>query len=924
MYDDIELIVKNAKDLDVAKAYLSDLGPKARLAIDTETCGKKGIPLELRPALRLDSAMLGFSVSKNRDSGIFVPFFSGPAKSSIWTVQQLLDIKNWMYPLFCDKGIGWVFHHAIFDLIVLRRHIGRPRNVVFDTQMAAHELDENRSIALKDLGAAMYGIDAKAEMNEMFAWAAANPEVMGTKPGKDSLMGQLYKVPLDLYGKYAIKDTKLTYALYEDFGAELVKRKMTKRYKWKNSLIPIYEEINSTGWAIDEQILSDVGKKMYQDITELFGKMHSLLENVITEIELVNLNKSFPIEATPTWKKRIIAKEGLERWFTGKDGKITLGQKMVDKFLSDPESEDTLTSEILQWNGLSTSTLSAELRQELEAMQRTEFVSKRMAKATEDDKVPCPYVFNFGSDQQISQLLFERLGLPILKTTEKSGAPDVSEEVLTSLKKQLEKENNRPEIVEFLGCLLQLRELEKLFGTYVIGIQKRLYTHEDLGREPEINPATGNVVKYCVSHVNMTGTVTGRPSSSDPNQLNFPKDQRIKSAFVAVEGYSIGSADYDAQEVRQATNIALDEDMKGVFTVICEACKSPQPEDIRHRISLDVYDTLKPEFKKKKDAQGNPVLDEKGKPIEEMTRAPHTSICCPVCKKYEWSEPDPHSLNCQRIYPECADLPLKVIKKTKKPLRDNAKVVGFQTLYGGTAAALSDALHISKAEAQAIQDAFFKGAPRIKEAIERTIREARARGYVETIGGYRRHLPDLNLEQLDYVKWPELDEETKGWKCFAKVDHHPEVDSNGRTKRMSNMECPRAGKCPFKDKCDHGFKRSMANKLKARAERQAFNCQIQGDSADVTNTALLNIATKRAELAKLNPAWNKLKIVSNIYDAIYLKVPEELCPKDPHNDPEERNYIKVLKWAMENTFPNLFVPLTAAMEAPVKSWAECH
>lgn len=963
MHEDLNLVVTTPDHLKLAYEYLSDLGNHPRLAIDTETCGARGVDLEVKPALRQNSVMIGLSISKNRDSGVYFPWYKSPGKASIWPRETLIQMRQFLATLFRRDDIGWVLHHAIFDILVLKRHIARPKNVVFDTQIAAHELDENRSIRLKDLGEAMYGIDAKAEKQAMMAWAHDHPAVFGSsKPSEESVMGQLWKMPIELVGKYCIQDTKLTKALHEDLGKQLMDQGLVKRYKWKNNLIPIYEEINSTGWPIDEEILLEAGSKMFGEISGLFKVMHESLTGIIEPLEESILEKLEPIAATPTWKKRIAEREGLLDCFTvpamktvGRGakatqiphpdaGKIKLGKDYVDAFLNEPLHASSFTAEFLKWDGVDISALSPELTQELKTMQKELAIKARVANADAAEKVPCPYVFNFGSDQQLQRLLFEVLGLPISKTT-KSGAPDVSEGVLVALaddiirqaglnpadKKDRAKyiaEGDRRQIVQFLEALLKFRELEKLYGTYVIGILKRLYTHQELKRKPEINPKTGHIVKYCISHVNMTGTVTGRPSSSEPNQLNFPKDGRIKDAFVAPEGYKIGSADYDSQEVREATNISLDKDMKDIFTVVCESCGAAQSETIRNRTSLDVYKTLQPEYTPQFNPDGTKKLDEKGKQITVMTRPPDPSICCPGCKAFNWSEPDPHSLTVRRVYPEARGMSLKEIKKTfKDTLRQAAKVVLFQTLYGGTGKALSESLKITVDEAKKIQEAFFEGAPKIKAAIDRIILEAKERGYVETIGGYRRHLPDLAIDKLPFMERPTLDDEVVAWRCFGQVDFYPEVDANGKAKKMSRTECPRSFgdlKCPFKKQCSYAFRRSQASKLKARAERQAFNVQIQGNSADVTNTALMNICAKRAELAKINPAWNRVKIISNIYDAIYLLVPDELCPTDPINDPEEVNYLKVLKWAMENTYSNMFVPLTAGLEAPASSWGECH
>jgi DNA polymerase I-like protein with 3'-5' exonuclease and polymerase domains len=949
-------IIKTWDDFQEAKDYLSGVDDKTRLAVDTETCGKLGADLSIKPALRHDSILLGFSVSRSVDSGFYIPYYINPRKLTIWEPQQLLEIREWFKGLLRSEA-RWVMHNSMFDMRVLRKNFCRVKNLVFDTQVAAHELDENRSLALKELGSSIFGIDAKAEKLAIMTWAKEHPEVFGTsKPSEDLVMGQLYKVPLDIYATYAIKDTMLTYQLYIHFAKELMARGMVKRYQVKHALLPVYQEINEQGWPIDETILERNGSKIAANITDCYTQMHAVMNDKITIVESEVLDKSMPIKNSSAWKAAIIEKEGFTDYFTvpskGKNGKalkdagkFSTKSEYCENFLGLVLHQESLTHEFLKWDGTDKSRLSPELRSELYSIQKHRLLTKRHAEDKKKEKINCPFVFNFNSDHQISRLLFDLCGLPVLRRTEKTQSPDVSSDVIKILQKNLIKDLSlqdvwnskldlkdnidrlskyyagridfstttpilidttcwdltKVKLIIFLDLLLTLSDREKLYGTYIIGLKKRLYSHEDLGRKPEYNPANGAILKYVISNVNPTGTTTGRPSSTNPNQLNFTKDALIKEFFVAPAGYKIGSADYESQEVRQATNIAFDPDMKNLFTIKCEACGALQPEEIRQRIVLDVYKKLTGDV-------------------------PHDSVKCPKCSEFKWSVPDPHSLNVQRIWPEFASMSLKDIKKNHPDKRTIAKMVQFQTLYGGSGNALAESLGIDVQSATAIQKAFFRGARKIEEAIEKTRETARKFGYIETIGGYRRHLPDIQLARTSKVEPPVLDPVTASYNCFGQVDHYPEVNRDGAEVYLSKKRCPLGNKtdCKFFKKCSDTFKRTNANKLRARAERQAFNVLIQGGSADVTNRALANIYAMRAKLAKVNPEWKKVRILSNIYDAIYLLVPETLIPQDTVDTPIEQNYFKVLRWAMEETYPNMFVPLTCELEKPGATWADCH
>ena len=73
-----------------------------------------------------------------------------------------------------------------------------------------------------------------------------------------------------------------------------------------------------------------------------------------------------------------------------------------------------------------------------------------------------------------------------------------------------------------------------------------------------------------------------------------------------------------------------------------------------------------------------------------------------------------------------------------------AKTANFGIMYGISAFGLAQRLHIGRAEAKKIIDDYFKNFPAVSSYIEDTIAAARETGYVETIFGRRRYLPDIN------------------------------------------------------------------------------------------------------------------------------------------------------------------------------------
>ena len=176
--------------------------------------------------------------------------------------------------------------------------------------------------------------------------------------------------------------------------------------------------------------------------------------------------------------------------------------------------------------------LRQQSRELAEAMHRIEEAAHRIAGAP----------FNLGSPKQIQEILFERLGLPVLAKTPK-GAPSTAESVLAEL----------AETYELPRLILEWRSLSKLKSTYT-------------DRLPEqVDPRTGRVH----TSYHQAVAATGRLSSSDPNLQNIPirteEGRRIRQAFVAEEGFLMLAADYSQIELRIMAHLSGDEGLLRAF-----------------------------------------------------------------------------------------------------------------------------------------------------------------------------------------------------------------------------------------------------------------------------------------------------------------------------------------------------------------------
>ena len=150
--------------------------------------------------------------------------------------------------------------------------------------------------------------------------------------------------------------------------------------------------------------------------------------------------------------------------------------------------------------------------------------------------------FNMNSPKQLQALLFEKMGLPVIKKTP-SGTPSTNEEVL----QELALDYPLPKLI------LEYRGLAKLKSTYTDKLPKM------------INPSTGRVH----TSYHQAVTATGRLSSTDPNLQNIPirneEGRRIRQAFVAPTGYKILAVDYSQIELRIMAHLSGDQALLDAF-----------------------------------------------------------------------------------------------------------------------------------------------------------------------------------------------------------------------------------------------------------------------------------------------------------------------------------------------------------------------
>ncbi|MEW6326710.1 MAG: DNA polymerase I [Thermodesulfobacteriota bacterium] len=253
--------------------------------------------------------------------------------------------------------------------------------------------------------------------------------------------------------------------------------------------------------------------------------------------------------------------------------------------------------------------------------------------------------FNINSPKQLGEILFERLNLPRLKKTRKTGSYSTEAGILEDLALY----HPLP------GQILTYRNLAKLKSTYVDSLPNL------------VNPATGRLHTY----YNQAVTATGRLSSSEPNLQNIPirseEGRQIRRAFITDPDWVLLSFDYSQIELRILAHFARDEALIKAF--------------------------------------------KRGEDVHTMTAA-----------------------ELFHVFPQMVTAEMRRVAKT----------INFGVAYGMSPFGLAQELRIGQKEARSFIDAYFARYQGVENFIKEAIASAREQGYVRTLLGRRRPIPDIN------------------------------------------------------------------------------------------------------------------------------------------------------------------------------------
>lgn len=347
---------------------------------------------------------------------------------------------------------------------------------------------------------------------------------------------------------------------------------------------------------------------------------------------------------------------------------------------------------------------------------------------------------------------------------------------------------------------------------------------------------------------NQVGTVTGRFSSNEPNLQNIPSRKKQFSDGTVIDA---------GHDIRQMF-------IAGTGNVIVGGDFSQQEPRCLAHLSGDEF--MQQAYREGKDLYATLASQIYAVPYDE-------------CKEFR---------------------PDGTVNPEGKTRRQSVKEILLGIMYGRGVNSIAEKLHITTEDAQQIINNFYDSFPKVREFVTFTQEFARDYGYVQTIWGRKRRLPDMQLDPIDIRIAPR----------FLEPGQCDDVDDATYYKYLRLMQ--RAYGKVAKEQViqlaqSDGYLITDNSGKIASAERQCVNSVVQGSSADMTKIAMLQIYNN-ARLKELN-----YKLIIPVHDEVL-----GVCPQE-----NAKEVALILEEIMTNVVSDIFsIPMKCDIEVTRRWYGE--
>ena len=254
-----------------------------------------------------------------------------------------------------------------------------------------------------------------------------------------------------------------------------------------------------------------------------------------------------------------------------------------------------------------------------------------------------------------------------------------------------------------------------------------------------------------------------------------------------------------------------------------------------------------------------------------------------------------------------------------KNRRSQAKSILLGVLYGRGVPSIAEQLGTTTKKAQAIKDSVFKGFPAIPKFEKDSLEMAYELGYVTTLWGRKRRLPDLQLDEFEF-RWKDgypKDDDPLDFSddlSFDEVTGMPKPIENEVPEDIQERYRKKLSKAYFSQKraifeqADKEGIKIVDNGAKiADAQRQCVNARIQGSAADMSKLAMIKVGNNK-RLKELG-----FRLLIPVHDELIGE-----CPKENAKEASEL-FAKLMSEAAED---KLHIPISCDVEITERWYGE--
>lgn len=244
-----------------------------------------------------------------------------------------------------------------------------------------------------------------------------------------------------------------------------------------------------------------------------------------------------------------------------------------------------------------------------------------------------------------------------------------------------------------------------------------------------------------------------------------------------------------------------------------------------------------------------------------------------------------------------------------KARRNQAKTILLGVLYGRGVPSIAEQLKTTIKKAQAVKDSVFKGFPAIQQFEESSIKMANELGFVTTLWGRKRRLPDLQLDEYEF-SWLDgapKDDDPLTFDGDTEID--TDVPEELKQKYIRRLHQARFGqkRAIYEQANAEGIKIVDNGGKIADATRQCVNARIQGSAADMSKLAMIKVGTDE-RLRELG-----FRLLIPVHDELIGE-----CPKETAKEAAER-FARLMSEAAES---KLTIPISCDVEITDRWYGE--